>query len=449
MKGTKSNVKRLEEGQARKKGEIVGVIDFGSREIRVLIARKDTDGSIQITGHGTEPAQGCVSQGVVQDLSATQFALKKALAAAEKEAQVSLKSIFCSINGKNIDTFIREGNIKLDNQACENSHMNEALHIASHDILAPGKRVTSSVTAQEWYVDDLRVMDPIGIRGHVLKTRVHFALVPAVILDNLLTCVNSQGLALEDFIFTPLASAQGCLTPEEMELGVAVLDMGRSTTGLAVYRDYRILGSQCFEWGGYHLTRDVSAGLHISFEEADELIMSYGISPDLMGTEVLDDERTVNAPPRPPFPHREEPGTPIKLKTNVPGAPAIVSRKEVETIIHERARELMTKVRQYLQARGLMKNLVCGVVLTGGASEIKNHVELARTVLQVAARKGVPNKVEILPHAVASPVWSSAVGVARHAFIYRAAARSGRIDTDGPGSPALRRLWRNVSKYFL
>lgn len=428
-----------------KKGEFVGVVDFGSRDIRVLIARKDADGTIQIIGHGTEPARGCVSQGVIQDLGATQVALKKALAAAEKEAQFALKSIFCAINGKNIDTFIREGNIKLDGQACGTAQMNEALNIASHDILAPGKRVTSSVTAQEWYIDDLRVMDPIGIRGHVLKTRVHFALVPAVIIDNLMACVQSQGLTLEDFIFTPLASAQGCVTPEELELGVAVLDMGRSTTGLAVYRDYRILGTQCFEWGGYHLTRDVSAGLHVSFDEADELIMSYGIANELIGAD--EEERVVNAAPRGSF--REDPGTPVKLKTNVPGAPAIVSRKEVEAIIHERSRELMTKVRQYLQARALMKNLVCGVVFTGGASEIKNHVELAKAVLQVSARKGAPNKVEILPHAVASPAWSAAVGVVRHAFIYRAAAASGRIDTDGPGSPAIRRVWRAINKYFL
>lgn len=424
----------------RRKGEIVGVIDFGSREIRVLIAHMDTDGTIRIIGHGAEPSKACISQGVVQDLNATQMTLKKALAAAEHEAQVTLKSVFCSINGKNVDTFIREGNVKLESQVVEAAQMNEALNIASHDILAPGKRVTSSVTAQEWYVDDLRVMDPIGIRGQVLKTRVHFTLIPSVIIDNIAACINSQGLALEDFIFTPLASAQGCLTPEEMELGVGVLDMGRSITGLAVFREYRILGTQCFEWGGYHLTRDLSAGLHISFEEADELIMSYGVSDELMATDSGDD--------KPAGASGGNPGTPIKLKTNVPGAPSIVTRSEVEAIIFDRAKELMTKVRQYLQARGLIKNLVCGIVLTGGASEIKNHVELAKTALQVSARKGVPNKIEMAPAAVRTAAWSAAVGVVQHAFVYRAAARSGRIDTDGPGAPWIRRVWKDAKKYF-
>jgi len=439
----------------RKRGEVIGAIDFGSREIRVLIARKDDDGTIQIIGHGAEPSRGCISQGVIQDLTATQLALKKALAAAEKEAQIQLKSVFCSIDGRNVETSIREGNVELPNQIVEPANMNEALNIASHDILAPGKRVSSSVTAQEWYVDDLRVMDPIGIRGHVLKTRVHFTLIPSVIIDNLDTCVRSQGLTIEDVVFTPLASAQGCVTPEEMELGVAVLDMGRSTTDLAVYRDHRILGTQCFEWGGFYLTRDVAARFHITFEEADELIMSYGISEELLEANGATSEEQDNPAYRSPVVHgavgvrKDDDDVPVKLKTNVAGTPSIVGRREVEMTIYERAGELLTKVRQYLQARGLMKHLVCGVVLTGGASEIKNHVELVRSVLKLSARKGVPNKVENSPQAVCSPTYSAAIGLVHHAFVYRAAARSGRIDSDGPGIPVMRRMWKFVSRYVL
>ena len=425
-----------------RKGEIVGVVDFGSRVIRVLVARQDDDGTIRIVGHGTERARGCISQGVIQDLNATQVALKKALAAAEKESQFQLKSVFCAISGKNVDTFIREGNVKLDRQVVELAHMKKALGIAANDILAPGKRVLSSVTSREWYVDDLRVMDPVGIRGQILKTRVHFALVPAVIIDNLVTCVKSQRLTLEDLVFTPLASAQGCLTPEEMELGVAVLDMGRSTADLAVYRDHRILGSNCFEWGGFYLTRDVAARFHIAFEEADELILSYGISDELLKADPNEDMTSRLA-------DRDEPEMPVKLKTNVTGSPAIVDRAEVELIIYQRARELLTKVRQYLEARGLMKHVVCGVVMTGGASVIKNHVQLANAVLRISSRQGTPGNVENSIQAVGAPTYAAAVGLVRHAFAHRAAVRGGQVDAEGPGAPVWRRAWRFVNQFLL
>jgi len=425
----------------RRRDEVVGVVDFGSREVRVLVARKDPEGAIQIIGHGAEPSRGCISQGVIQDLNSARTVLKKAVNAAEKESQVNLTSVFCAINGRNVETFICEGNVKLDRGVVEVSHMREAIDIASREILAPGKYVTTSITAQEWYVDELPVTDPLSIHGQVLKTRVHFARIPSVITDNLVNCVESQGLRLEDLIFTPLASAQGCLTHEEMEIGVAALDMGRSTTALAVYRNHRILGSQCFEWGGYHITRDLAAGLHITFEEADDLIMSYGISQERIDADARgEDEDDLK-------PNRENPRTPVKLKTAVQGAPSVIDRKEIEMIIHARAKELLTRVRQYLQSRGLAKNLVCGVVLTGGMTEIRNWTELAQGVFQVPCRKGVPNAVDILPQAVRGPAYAAAVGVVLHAFVYREAARSGRIDAD-TGTSIVQTIWNWLTKYL-
>ncbi|MCF6286648.1 MAG: hypothetical protein L3K26_15860, partial [Candidatus Hydrogenedentes bacterium] len=232
-----------------RKGEIVGAVDFGSREVRVIIALEGNDGTVQILGHGAAQGRGCVSQGLIQDLSAAQRALKQALHAAEKEAGTKVSSLFCGLSGTNVESFIRDGNVKLDRDMVELAHLEEALDLASRDILAPGKQVISSITSQEWYVDDLRVIDPVGIRGSVLKTRVHFAQIPSVIEDNIVTCIESQGRELEDMVFLPLAAGLGCLTPEDMELGVALLDMGRSTTSLAMYRDRRILTTQCFDWG--------------------------------------------------------------------------------------------------------------------------------------------------------------------------------------------------------
>ncbi len=424
-----------------RRGEIVGAVDLGSREVRVLIARLGEGGALDILGHGTAPAKGCISQGVIQDLNAADQALKTALSAAEKEARVRVPSLFCGINGKNVESFIREGHVKLESDIVEQQHMNEALDLASRDILAPGRRVTSSVTAQEWYVDGLRVQDPIGIRGHVLKARVHFARLPSVIEDNLISCIEGQRRELEDLIFLPLAAALGCLTPEDMELGVAVLDMGRTTTGLAVFRDYRILGTHSFEWGGYHVTRDVAAGLQVSFDEADELVLEYGIAEGLIGREESGEDG------RPTSPGRSDRSTQIKLKTVVPGAPSIVDRSELDEIVYERAKELLTKVRQHLHARGLMKNLVRGLVLTGGAATIKNQVSLAEHVFQVPCRLGMPDNLSSMPHGVKSPEFCSAVGIVRHAVKYMA-VRNGRLDSPGAAARGVRQVGRLFRKYF-
>jgi len=428
-----------------RKGEIVSAVDFGSQDVRVLIARKRNDGAIQVLGHGASPSRGCIAQGVIQDLSAAQMALKRAIASAEKEAGVRPGSVFCGVNGKSVDTYIREGVVKLDKGIAELGHMEEALDLASRDVLSPGKRVVSSITSQEWYVDDLRVSDPVGIRGSILKTRVHFALLPNVIEDNLVSCVESQGKDLEDVVYTPLAAALGCLTPEDLDLGVAVLDMGRTTTGMAIYRDRRIVATQSFEWGGFHLTRDVAAGLQVSFEEANELVLEYGISEEMIHEHFGDDEEETAARPA----EESSRSAHIKLNSAVRGAPSIVERGDLDMIVYGRTEELMTKMRQHLHARGLMKNLVRGIVLTGGAAAVRNQALLASELFQTNARVGLPDGIEVLPQPVNAPAWVPAVGIVRHGLEYRAAAKSGRIETRrGLLGTACKGIGKFFGKYF-
>lgn len=402
-------------------GEVVGAVDLGSGEVRVLIGQRNGDGVIQVTGYGVAASNGSISQGVVRDRNAVQAALKRALADAEKGARTKVDSLFCGVNGKNVETFIREGQVHIDREIIEERHMHEARDIASREILAVGQDITSNLSSLEWYVDDMRVTDPLGMWGQILKTRVHFARLPAVIRDNIRACIESQHRELEGLIFTPLAASLGCLTSEDVELGAAVIDLGRSCTGVAVHRDDRVLGTHCFRLGAYHITRDVAAGLRVGFEEADDLIFEYGISPEYIRNRYAPkhegsvvEEADADRPAR------------IKLRTAVPGAPGIVDRKKLDRIIFLRTNELLDSVRKWLEAARLEKELVRGVVLTGGASRIKNFPMLAEAVFQVPCRVGFPNSIEIRPHAVEEPQYSAAVGIVRHGFEHRTAEADGQ-----------------------
>jgi len=420
-------------------GELIGAVDFGARSIRVLIGRTDESGTIQVIGHGRADSHGCVSQGVIQDLHAAQRALAKALRDAEKEARGQVRSIFCGVQGRNVETHIREGIVELDDETAEQYHLDEAREKALADLDTADKRITSSVTAQEWYVNDLRVKNPLGIRGELLRTRIHVACLPAVIEDNLITCIESQKRYLEDVIFLPLAGALGTMTPEDMELGAAVIDIGCRNTGLAVYRDYRIMGTHCFEWGGYHITRDVAAGLHIGFDEADELIEQYGIPRAALAEDEDPQSRSVL--------QEDDRAGKIKLKSAVPEAPDIIERSDLEMIIYERAREMLHRLRKHLQSRDLEKHLVRGIILTGGGSALKNMPSLSETVFGRACRSGVPVNVDIVPHGVASPVWAPAVGILRHAVDYREALQRG--GRNGGAMGRLRGLLAGgVRRYF-
>jgi len=427
----------------------VGVADFGSRNIRVLIARGEADGPIEIVGHGEAPGHGCVSQGIIQDLNAAKAALKEALMQAENEAGRYVPSLFCGVHGKNAETFIREGRAQAPEERVGRRQMDEARNDAARELWVEGKQVIACVTGEQWYVDELPVTEPVGIRGHELKVRTHLARIPAIVQENVVSCVEAQGRDMEDVIFLPLASALGCLTPEDMELGAAVLDMGRRTTSLAVVRDGQILGTYCFEWGGYHLTCDVAAGLHVSFTEADELILEYGLSREFIRAQtedVLDEDEDESG-----YGEEERGGgadSLIELKTVLQGRPAMVSRHELDEILYARAWEQMEWARRYLHSMGLMKNLVRGIVLTGGASIVKNQQALAESVFQVPCRIGYPRGVEIVPEEAQTPEYSAATGIVRHAFAFREAARNGRVDARGPIAGSVKRVWEGIRKYF-
>ncbi len=434
----------------RTRGEYVGVADFGSRTIRVLIARSGADGIIEVMGCGAAPADGCVSQGVIQDLKAAKTALKEALMLAENEARRHVSSLFCGVHGKNVETFIREGRVQAADHRVTRRQMDEARGNAERDIQTPGTHIIASVTGEQWYVDDLPVAEPLGVRGQALKLRTHLARIPAFIHENIASCVEAQGRELEDVVFLPLASALGCLTPEDMELGAAVLDMGRRTTSLAVVRDGQVLGTNCFEWGGYHLTCDVAAGLHVSFIEADELILEYGLSSEFLSAqaehEAEEDEEGGGL-------MYEEDGPPdedalIELKTALQGRPSVAPRHQLDEILYARAWEQMEWVRRYLHSTGLMKHLVRGVVLTGGASTIENQQTLAESVLQVPCRIGYPRGLEIVPEEAQAPEYSAATGIVRHAFAFREAARNGSVDSRGAITSGVKRVWEGIREYF-
>lgn len=431
----------------RTKGDIVGAVDFGTRAVRVLVALRQTDGTVQILGHGAEESRGCVSQGVIQDRGAAQTALKRALSAAESEAHVKVESLFCGINSPEAETFVREGHVNIDHGTVEPQHIAEALDLAQRDLLAPGKKVIGSVSAQQWFIDNVRVQDPIAMRGQVLRARVHFARFPSVIIDNIAACVDSQRRELEDIVLQPMAAAMGCLTPEEMELGVAVLDLGRGMTGLAVYRDHCLVGSHVFEWGGVHFIRDVSARLRITYEEADDLVQEYGVPEHLIAQEAeAANAATGRAAAAVAMRHET---SSVKLKSAVPGAAAIVPRSILDEAIFDRAMDSLVGVRQHINALGLSKHLVRGVVMTGGSSQIKAYTRLAESVFQVPCRVGAPGFFDSIPHAVCDPAFSAAVGIVRHGFAYRAAARNGRVDARGPLVGPVHRLMRAIRKYFL
>lgn len=403
--------------------EILGAADFGSREVRVMIACKLPGGDVQIVGHGVAPSEGCVSQGLIQNTAQARVALKRALHEAERAARLRVDSLVVGINGQSVETRISQGSAEIGGDPVEIHHMNTAIGAASREPHTTGRIIMANLVTREWTIDTLKVANPLGMRGQELGLRIHTARIPNVIRENIKGCVEAQGCALEDMAFLPIAAAMGCLTNEDMALGAAMIDIGYTTTAVAVYSDSRVLSTKVFDWGAYHIIRDVAAGLQITFEEAEELMMEYGIAERLVAASddassggYLDAESGDSG----------SLSVQIKLKTAVPNASDLVEREHLEWIIYERARDLFTRIRQSIASQGYSQRLIRGIVLAGGGGLIRNNDALAEAIFNAPCRVGKPLGIEGLPQALQSPQYIGVAGLTLYGLAMREASYDAR-----------------------
>jgi cell division protein FtsA len=435
-----------------RKGEIVAGVDFGARFVRVLVAQRLADGAVKLLGYGSAPSQGCVIRGQIQNLGAAQAVFRKALQEAARTSGVRVQTVFCGVSAPLVNSLIRDGNLPVRGGVVDLEHLEEARQQAAASSSAAGMQSLSSVTAQEWYIDDMRVTEPLNMRADVLRARIHFAQVPMVVVNNLQKCVESQNCMVEDMVYMPIAAALGCLTPDDMRLGVAVADLGDSAVGAAVYQDGSLVGTETFKWGMSLIQNDIAAALNVPFDEAASLLVEYGLSSRLIKESLTpapaaeSDEGIVQAAIR--AGGGRDDAAPVKLHNVPPGARNSVPKSELDNIIFARGRELMEKLAAAIKSRGYQGRLARGLVITGGGARIHKIEELAGALCGVNTRPGLPQGVD-MPSNLNTEEHTPIIGIVRHGLEFRSAMGSGRIDQNVTGSLRfLRKFRRFLGEHF-
>ncbi len=393
------------------KGDIVAAVDFGSHAIRVLIGRRTPEGMCKITGYGQALAQECVHFGAIQNISVAAKMFRKALDDARAMSGDMIVSLYCGIQGHTMKASLFEGKVPVENNLVKPEHLIEARKNAELGSVSAGMRSIGCIISEEWLVDDMPVMNPLNMRGHVLKGRIRYTQLPDFLENNLRQCIENTGLSIAHFVFTPLASAYGCLLPEDKKAGAAVVNLGATGSGIVVYQDGNVIEAGAYKWGSGDIINDVAAILRVSFAEAMELVMDYGINLGLFtgGT----------APSSPP----PEPGkdVQIKLSQTVTGAPTTIKKSVLDEIIFMRANELVDQICGTLNEKRLLYSLPRGLVLTGGGANVINLDRLITMKSGVETRIGTPVGFREIPDAIDTPEWTAVTGILNYGFVHRQA----------------------------
>jgi cell division protein FtsA len=270
---------------------------------------------------------------------------------------------------------------------------------ASKVIVLPPEREIIHAIPRGFVVDGQDgVRDPVGMSGCRLEVETHIVTGSSTFLDNVVKCVRRAGLSVEFTVLEPIATSEAVVMDAEKDLGVALIDIGGGTTDVAVFTNGEIFYTSVLPVGGNHVTNDIAVGLRASQEESERAKIKFGVAvSDMAGPETTFEITSLGA-----------------------DAPRELPREILVKIIEPRMHEIMQMVRSEIMKSGYLEMLPAGAVITGGASQMLGTAQLAERILGMPVRIGLPRDVGGLSDTVASPIYSTAVGLVMYAAKHQA-----------------------------
>jgi cell division protein FtsA len=266
----------------------------------------------------------------------------------------------------------------------------------SKAIPIPPDRDIIHIIPQEYIVDDQDgIKDPVGMSGIKLEVNVHIVTAALTSLQNLRSCVERAEIGIEEIVLSQIATAQSILTQDERELGVGQIDIGAGTTDVAIYERGSLWYTATIPIGGDNFTNDIAVGLRTPIPEAERIKKKFGC----IAGPPAEDQETIEVP-----------------SVGKGRKPRVLSRQLLADIIQPRAEEIFRLVDSDIKRMGYDKSLNSGIVLTGGTALLEGLEEVAEEIFDLPVRRGDPSGVGGLVDRVATPDFSTAVGLILYGF---------------------------------
>jgi len=377
---------------------LVAGLDLGSTKTCAVIAELAGDlpraPLAKILGVGLAKNSG-VRRGMVRDIDETTRSVAAALKDAERMAGARVPDVTCGIAGEHVSARGSSGVVAVSAEEISPQDVARVNEVARAVSLGRDHELLHDIP-QEYVVDQQHgISDPVGMTGTRLEVEMYLVTVQATAAQNLRKSVQRAGYRVADLVLEPLAASYAVLTDDEKELGVALVEVGGSSTGVAIFHEGKIRHLASLKYAGAHVTSDLVQGLGVTQSDAERLKERHGAAY----TPLVDAGEMVSLP-----------------STQGQGA-RTASRELVAHIIHQRVDEIFQLVgREFERAGFSAGRLPAGVVLSGGTAHLPGMVELAREVFAVPVRAGHPELgISGLVDSVQAPRYAVPVGLVLYA----------------------------------
>jgi cell division protein FtsA len=374
---------------------LITAVDVGSSKVSALIAQKGDDGQLIVLGTGQRESRG-VKRGYVADMHATEIAIREAVEQAERIAGFNIEDVWVSFSAGGLVSDIVKLEADLGGHRVEQADIDELLK-AGRDAIDPQGKMILHAQPTRYTVDGLAgVRRPLGLHADRLGVDIHVVATDGSPVRNLDHCVRSAHLEVRSIIAAPVATGLACLTDEERELGVALVEIGAGVTNVSVFAQGVLAGLASIPMGSADVTDDLASAFGTPRQWAERTKCFHGsanLSP-------RDNHEMIDVVPATPDEGAEGPR---------------ITKAQLNAIIRQRLERLMAEIQKELKKLGFQDPVGRQIVLTGGGAELKGIADYAQQALGSAVRVGRPKGLVALPEAHAGPAFATLAGLARFA----------------------------------
>ncbi|MDJ1305646.1 MAG: cell division protein FtsA [Candidatus Midichloria sp.] len=406
----------------KQRKNVIAVLDIGSSKILCSIAKFSSSSELEVIGYSNYISEG-IRSGIITNLQAATESIAQAIEEAEKNSGIRVSNIYVNISSNNLISHQLSAEIDVTGHEINSKDMNKLLF----QVLDKYKDQQVSVIHSfiyDYVLDGNRgITNPLGMYGSNLSCEVNVLVTPNNIIANLANCLSKCQLDVNAYIASSYVSGVACLTPNEMKMGVVLIEIGSCCSSISIFANSQMIFTDGIPVGGHHITNDIAKGLSISYEDAERIKILYGTAIS----------------------------TSIESKENIELAaedeneePNLISRAILAEIIRARSEEILELLEHKIVHAGfsIASNKI---VLTGGSANLNGLKELVGHMFSAKVRIGYSKLIMGLESEEKNMAFAVSVGMLAHISQTIKAAPMGKAN-EGSSS---KKVWQWLKDNFI
>lgn len=394
----------------RRLARTYAAVNVGSFRISAMIMGETESGELQVLGSGHRASAG-IKRGYVTDMAAASHAIRDAVERAEKSANSSVRSIWVACAGAGLASNVASVDIEIGGRRIEDEDV-EQLLIHARAMIQPDGRTVLHAQPAHYTLDGAHgVANPRGLHAERLGVDIHVMLADGAPVRNLTEAVQNAHLEVEGVVAAPLAAGHACLSIEERELGVALVEIGADVTNVAVFAGGMLLGLRAVPIGSADITDAIASSFGIRRSQAERLkcVAGSAVASPADHRELI----PVNGPGEAgDGPAGDAPAGPLARGADDKNR---IVRAELVGVVTQHLAILTGEIGKALKDMGFSGTRAGQVVLTGGGAELAGMADFVQGALGMPVRLGRPPQLSGMPEAHHAPGFATLAGLCLYA----------------------------------